>query len=154
MSLLLLLILFCCCLQNYGLFKVKHSQSKNPFKFGTPEKKLLIIFAYYIVFHVISYIYYILSLTSVTERLTELQNYVTCESRGLDPENPCDKSMLEKYYYPSLELLTYILIFLIPLVNLVFVIDVQQRPSFPSISSLSYQRTLSRIFSASTYKSH
>ena len=139
-------------LQNHGLFKVKHSRSKTPFTFGTPEKKLLIIFAYYIVFHMISYIYYIITVTNLEDRSTELQNYANCESHGHDPENPCDKSKLQKHYYPTLELLTVILIFLIPVVNLVFVIDLQKRPSFPSISSISYQRTLSRIFSTSTFK--
>ena len=78
--------------QNYGLFKVKHSKSKNPFKFGTPEKKLLIIFSYYTLFHVTIYIYYMFVIKNLKDGSTEFQKYITCESSGHDPEDPCDKS--------------------------------------------------------------
>ena len=121
--------------QNYGLFKVKHSKLKNPFKFGTPEKKLLIIFSYYIVYHVIGYIYYILAIKNLKDGSTEFQKYFTCESNGHDPENPCDKSRLGELHQPVLEALTIIFLYLIPVVNLVFVFDFQQALSFCSMLS-------------------
>ena len=112
--------------QNYGLFKVKHSRSKTPFTFGTPEKKLLIIFSYYIVFHVIFYVYYIIITTNLENISTEFLNYITCESNGHDPEDPCDKSRLEKLQQPVLEALTHNFLYLIPVLNLVFVFDAQK----------------------------
>ena len=118
--------------QNYGLFKVKHSMSKNPFTFGTPENKLLIIFSYYIVYHVIGYIYYTLAIKNLKDGSTEFQKYITCESSGHDPEDPCDKSRLGELHQPVLEALT-IIFYLIPVVNLVFVFDFQQTQSFCSL---------------------
>ena len=104
--------------------------SKNPFKFGTPEKKLLIIFSYYIVHHVISYIYYILIIKNLKDGSTEFLKYITCESKGHDSEDPCDKSRLEELQQPALEALNIIFLYLIPVVNLVFVLNVQQALSF------------------------
>ena len=127
--------------QNYGLFKVKHSKSKNPFKFGTPEKKLLIIFSYYTLFHVTIYIYYMFVIKNLKDGSTEFQKYITCESSGHDPEDPCDKSRLGELHQPVLEALTIIFLYLIPVVNLVFVFDFQQALSFCSMISKKAKAT-------------
>ena len=82
----------------------------------------------------ISYIYYVLLTTNLENISTELQNYITCESNGHDPEDPCDKSRLEELHQPVLEALTLNFIYLIPVLNLVFVYDTKQRLSFCSIA--------------------
>ena len=80
----------------------------------------------------ITYIYYILIAKNLDDRSTELQNYITCESNGHNPEDPCDKSKLEELQLPVLETLTCTLTLLIPLA---FVFDVQKIPSLCSITS-------------------
>ena len=82
----------------------------------------------------IFYVYYIITTTNLENISTEFQNYITCESNGHDPEDPCDKSRLEELQQPVLEALTHNFIYLIPVLNLVFVFDTKQRLSFCSIA--------------------
>ena len=80
----------------------------------------------------ISYINYVLIKTNLENISTEFQNYFTCESNGHNPEDPCDKSRLEELHQPVLEALTHNFLYLIPVLNLVFVFDTKQRLSFCS----------------------
>ena len=102
----------------------------------------------------ITYTYTIIIFQNLTEIKNELQKYYICEAKGHDPANPCDKSSLEGLYQPVIKIFFIILGFLIPLVNLVFVIDVQEVKRRPSIRSSisSSQKQLSRMFSTSSIK--
>ena len=111
----------------------------------------MIIFCYYIAYHILTYTYYIIIIQNLTEIKEELQKYFTCEAKGHDPANPCDKSSLEGLYPPVVKILSSILGFLIPLVNLVFVVDIQEvkRRLFIPSSISSNQK---QLFSTSIIK--
>ena len=83
----------------------------------------------------IVYIYQIFFIKNLNEVSTEFQKYITCESNGHDPENPCDKSRLEELHQPVMEAINIIFLYLILVFNLVFVFDFQQTLSFCSMLS-------------------
>ena len=109
--------------QQHGLFKAR--QSRNPYKIGTAERKLLIVFVYYVVLAVIALTTFTLT-SQDRERFTSaLLYYFECESKGVDPNNPCDPNIYMKLEHVALGSLSYILLGLFPMVNLIFVISVQ-----------------------------
>ena len=108
------------------------SNKRQPTKFHgnktiTAERKIFIVFVYYIIFTVMS----LLSYSQVTrneELFTEaVLDYFDCERQGIDPQNPCDTSGYEKFIV-SVVLTTTSLMLLgfYPVLNFIFVIDVQE----------------------------
>ena len=93
---------------------------------STAEKKLLIVFCYYIFLQVISFIYFSITKHSADTLQTELLSYFLCEQDGHDPSNPCSRSGFEYLINPGLAVLSFILALIAPVVNFVFVIDYQE----------------------------
>ena len=106
--------------QHHGLLKAK--QSKNPIKVGTAERKILIVFCYYIVFTVIAITAYTLDLRDRDKAIEEVVEYFICESTA--PENPCDTSFRD-FIHSEMTALAFVLLGFFPTALLVFVISVK-----------------------------
>ena len=122
-----IVVLYVSCLslpvyvQHHGLLKSK--QSKNPIKVGTTaERKILIVFCYYIVLTVIAITAYTLDLRDSDKVIQELVKYFICESTA--PENPCDASFRDNFH-TELTALAYVLLGFFPTSLLIFVISVK-----------------------------
>ena len=72
------------------------NQSKHPIK-KTAERKILVVFHYYIVLTVIAVTAYTLSNRNGDTIKEELTKYFLCESIG--PESPCDTSAYRDLYH-------------------------------------------------------
>ena len=101
-------------------------QSKSLLNVSTAEKKLVIVFCYYIFLQVIAFVTF-----SVTQQVsdtlqTELFSYFICEQNGNDPSNPCSRSGFEGLINPVIILLSYVLAMFAPAVNFVFVVDYKE----------------------------
>ena len=113
---------FLSVLQQHGLFKAR--QSRNPYKIGTAERKVLIVFVYYVILTVISLTAFTLIVQDADRLSSALLRYFECESKGVDPNNPCDPNTYIKLQHVAVISLSYILLGLFPVVNFVFVISV------------------------------
>ena len=107
-------------IQQHILYKA--SQLKHPFSFNDTERKLLIVFWFFVVSTVIN-------LTAFSEFARKsdiigarLNKYLFCELRGHNPANPCD---LEMVVSEVLIILAYFFHGTLPVANLVFVISFQ-----------------------------
>ena len=109
--------------QHHGLFKAKGS--RNPFSFGTAEKKLLIVSFYYVVLVVIGLLSFSLAHKCGGPLQKELQRYFICESQGHNPDNPCDRSQFEQLNYSAVFILSISMILLAPVIDFVFIVKVQ-----------------------------
>ncbi len=105
------------------LFRIH--QSKSPFSFGVAEKKLVIIFVYFVVLEVVGFVVFSLSQRNASQLTQELVKYFTCELNGHYPANPCDRTAFERFQQPTILIISYILLLLTPLVNMVYVMDFQ-----------------------------
>ena len=59
----------------------------------------------------------------------ELMNYFRCEQSGHDPLNPCDRSKFEPIVADAFVILSYGLHGMLPVVNLIFTINIQDMRS-------------------------
>lgn len=111
-------------LQQHGLFKAR--QSKNPYKIGTAERKILIVFVYYIILAVVALTAFTLTIRDEEDFSSAVLSYFQCESKGVDPNNPCDTSSYTTLLHIALTSLSYILLGLFPMINFIFVISVRE----------------------------
>ena len=109
-------------MQRHGLFR--ENASKYPIKLGAAERKILIVFIYYVVLGAIA-----TSSFSIYER--EAQSFVEsvflyfiCERNGSNPS--CDRGTFESKAYPELAAIANGLFGLFPVVNLVYVINIKE----------------------------
>ena len=125
-TLLPLLNLLSYQLQQQDLFRMK--LSKQPFKIGTAERKVLIIFCYYVLLFVIALTTFTDFTRTFTGLGTKLAEYWQCELSGVDSENACDE-MKTSFHVPGLTALSsisYILLGLLPAVNLIFAVNINE----------------------------
>ena len=118
-------------MQHQGFFRQRSTGTKAIL--STAEKKLILVFAYYIVFAILTLVYYSVVTRDLDNFMAAVKEYFLCEVGGYNPENPCPKSY-EQYKYPQLQSTVYSVMGFIPAVNLVFVIDTKQVKE--SVSSL------------------
>ena len=85
----------------------------------------MIIFAYFIVLEVVGFITYSLSQRDASQLTQELGKYFACEENGHNLSHPCDRTAFEKFQQPTILIISYILLLLTPLVNMVYVMDFQ-----------------------------
>ena len=112
--------------------------SKQPFKIGTAERKVLIIFCYYVLLFVIALTAFTDFTRTSTAIAAEIAEYWQCELSGVDSENECDerKVSLEAPGYITLTTISYILLGLLPAVNLVFAVNISElRQKFRTLCS-------------------
>ena len=122
--LLLLSLLFNHSMQHQGFFRNKSVNTKIKVM-STAEKKLLFVFAYYIIYAVIVLVFYSVSVRDLDRFVEASREYFFCEAGGYNPEDPCPRTY-EQYKYPYLQSTVYIVLGFIPAVNLIFVVNIQR----------------------------
>ena len=102
--------------------------SKHPFKVGAAERKILIIFCYYVLLGVIALTTFTLTTRNGALAADAVADYWQCEIAGVDPENPCDRlrDSFEALTYPRLTSISYFLLGIFPAVNLIFVVNIAE----------------------------
>ena len=55
-----------------------------------------------------------------------LINYFICEGRGNDPNNPCDRNTFRQYSNPELTTISFVLINIFPVINLVYAVNIKE----------------------------
>ena len=124
-------------LQHHGLFREKQP-SKKQFKISMAERKILIIFFYYVLLVVIALITFTASTRTAVQFAAAVADYWRCELTGVDPENPCNelRAILEGLSFPVLTSCSYVLVGILPAVNLVFVVNISElKQKFKTCSS-------------------
>ena len=105
--------------------KVKVDDASNLFKFGTAEKKLLVVFSYYVVLASVALTAFTLSIRNSSNFITSIQQYFLCEQGGHDSSSPCSRDYISQSF-PSLTTLSYILLGLFPVVNLIYAMNLKE----------------------------
>ena len=78
---------------------------------------------YYAFLNVFALMAFTLSTRNVNQYRKALKRNFLCERFGHDPSNPCDRSEVDSLKYPEINIFAYLLLVLIPCVNLIFVIN-------------------------------
>ena len=127
-------------IQEYVLLKAR--KSKDVFQIGTAERKILIAFCYYILLAAVALTSFTVELRNSELFVEELLNYFACEGKGNDPNNPCDRNTFRQLAIPWLTVVSLVLIFLLPAVNLVYVLNIKElKEKFNVIKTLKFFRT-------------
>ena len=122
---------------------------KNIYKLGTAERKILIVSVYYIFLSVLALLTYSQATRDTEPFISELLSYFECERRGVNQNMPCDTSGFERFnssFAIILSVISFILIGLYPVLNLIFVIDFQELKNL-------LKRRLPRLFKPTNNKS-
>ena len=85
---------------------------------------ILVIFCYYVILGVFSLTTFTLIIKN-QRVVEEISGYFTCELPGVDPQNPCDPSHYQALLHPELECLTYVLLQIFPVINLIFAVNIE-----------------------------
>ena len=129
-------------------------QSRSPLQMETAEKKILIIFCYYVILGVIALTTFTLGTKNGQRVAEEIGLYFTCESLGTETNCDSERSSYQALLYPALNCLSYVLLGIFPAINLIFAVNATElkqwcgrarRFHLPSISG-----ELSSTASAST----
>ena len=104
----------------------KASASRADSKLRTVGRKILVILCYYVLLGVMALTSYTLATRNVEEFIKGVSHYFFCESPGMDPDSPCDRSGFENLTHPIVNLFGFILLSLFPAVNLIFAIDIRE----------------------------
>ena len=115
-------------LQRHGLLRNNSFKSslKNSFKIGTAERKLLIVFCYYVLLASVSLMAFTISTRNLTRLSQLVGEYFSCEINGHDASNPCSRSEFEALSNAGLAGSAYILLGLFPIVNLLYAVNIQE----------------------------
>ena len=102
--------------------------SKQPFKIGTAERKVLVIFCYYVLLFVIALTTFTDFTRTFTDLGAKLAEYWRCELSGAGSENACNemKASFEAPGLTALSSISYILLGLLPAVNLIFAVNISE----------------------------
>ena len=61
-----------------------------------------------------------------SQQIDIFERYFLCEEEGHNASNPCSRSEIEDLRYPSLEILVNTFASLFPVVNLIYVVNIQE----------------------------
>ena len=86
----------------------------------------MIVFVYYVVLAAIALTTFTLAVRNEESFSSAVLKYFECESRGVNANNSCDAYIFIKQEDVALTSLSYILLGLFPMVNFIFVINVQE----------------------------
>ena len=94
-------------------------------KISTPEAKILLVLMYYAVICIATLSYYSIQASEQLQgdAITPLAQYFICEAAGSGNGVECDRSGFGHFGYHGLAVLIYLLLGLIPVINLTFVIN-------------------------------
>ncbi len=117
-------------LQQHGLFRANEPESKSAFRIGTAERKVLIVFCYYIVLAVVALTTFTLTTRNDEVTVKRIFLYFVCEQKGHNPDDPCSRSDFEELTYPAWTTMSYILLGMFPIVNLIYAVNIQELKDF------------------------
>lgn len=101
--------------------------SKQAFRIGTAEKKLLLVLSYYTLLVVLGLTAFTWADRNYENRTRQYMLYFKCEALGVVPGNPCDRTGFERSIYIQLAHGTvYLLLGLLPAISGIYVIDVKE----------------------------
>ena len=83
----------------------------------------MFVLCFYVVFGVLTLCHFGLSTQDQEKFIKAVTEYFTCEYFGDFPAGRCERKYFERYVYPGLTAATYFFMGLIPVANLVFVVD-------------------------------
>ena len=118
-------ILYSLCV---GIYLISYVQKqiatgfrKGVWKLRTAEAKVIIVLCYYALFGLVALSYFAVESAYQGEQLQAIQQYFVCEAVGSGTE--CDRSGFDNFGYHFLTILAYLMLGLLPTVNLTFVIN-------------------------------
>lgn len=135
-------------------------QKKGCFNIGSGEKKIIIVLLYYVLLVEFSLLAFTLSTSRISQFRTSVQINFFCESRGFNPDAPCDRSQLDSYKFPEVNLIAYMLLELFPVINFTYVIKFRTLKKWVCIhilrreeerSSNEYYSTATRSYRSASY---
>ena len=111
--------------------------------FSSPEKKLFILFWYYILVLIVLLTYFMVKLLTADSVNEQLQNYVSCSLGGYKPECDTYRKKIENITWPSyyLDLASTLLLCSITLSNLTYVLQI-----------IDIKKLFSKLFKSKTPK--
>ena len=113
-------------LQRHQLFERKKSKYFYFISFSVPEVKILILSCYFIIFGITALINYSISIRDVDIILDKLLDYFACQAYGYSADHTCsaEYEKLRSYLKPELNASTFVLLGLLPWLNLLFAVQV------------------------------
>ena len=111
-------------MQQHGLFSSKNT--KSSMKIGAAERKLLIVFCYYVLLAVISLSAFTLATKNLPKTVRLFAEYFNCERNGHNTSDPCSRLEFERLNNATLASFAYILLGLFPIVNLIYAVNIQE----------------------------
>ena len=108
------------------MFRARSRKTKHAFGLGAAERKILIVLCYYVVVASFSLTQYTVVIRNLDAFDTQLDKYFVCELSGHDPSNPCDRSRFRLLSNPGLTAMTFILLGLFPLFNLIYALNYEE----------------------------
>ncbi len=99
------------------------SKKQQHLRIGAGEKKILIVLIYYVLLLEFSLMAFTLATRNVHLFRHAVKVNFACESRGYNPDSPCDRSELEALKYPGVSLVAYLFLELFPVINFIYVIN-------------------------------
>ena len=94
---------------------------KGVWKISTAETKIMIVLCYYALFCIVALSDITIEIGERENTTTAITQYFLCEAVGSGVE--CDRSGFDHFGYHGLAVLVYLLLGLIPVINLIFVIN-------------------------------
>ena len=111
-----------------GIYLVSYAQNqiatgfrKGVWKLSTAETKIVVVLCYYALFGLVALSYFSVESAYQEEQFQVIQQYFVCEAVGSGTE--CDRSGFDNFGYHGLTILAYLMLGLLPAVNLTFVIN-------------------------------
>ena len=111
---------------------------------STAEKKLLLVFVYYVLVGYVDIIGFTVTTSSLDVLLQYTQEHLLCEALRVDPDYVCPKRFEEVRVSLALSLVAYVILGFYPIINLVFAINkseirVKFVNTFPSLFTESFR---------------
>ena len=100
-----------------------YENTSRKWKISTAETKIILVLCYYAVFGIVAMSYMSVEIGDQEDEITAITDYFVCEATGSDNGVECDRSGFDHFGYHGLIVLVYWLLGLIPVINLVFVIN-------------------------------
>jgi len=134
-----------CCLQH----SLRNSVVPKRLAFGTPEKKLLVVFFYFTVLCSLALVTLTLRTKYGSAYQQSVMDYFVCEIRGrIGGDNQCleFKSDIRRYSFPVIGTIAFVVLGLYPIVTLLYVVNVKTLREVcsrkPSPGTFDTRRTL------------
>ena len=116
------MVLFSIVYKHYIFFHLQHSKTKKSSTIiGTAEKKMLLVFVYYILVGAIALSTFTLSIKYVDYNTTETFNYFDCQKSGFN--NTCEFNTKQ---FSAISIATYVLLAILPSINLVYALNIKE----------------------------